>query len=44
MKKDFKKDLLSPSDFTELPIQIGDKVENIGLIRVNNYPKEMVEK
>ncbi len=43
MKKDFKSDLLSPSDFTDFPIQIGDKVESIDLgeiefIRVDNYP------
>ncbi len=43
MKKDFKKGSLSPSDFTNLPIQIGDKVESIDLgeielIRVSSYP------
>jgi hypothetical protein len=43
MKKDFKNVLISPSDFTNSPIQLGDKVESIDLseielIRVMHYP------
>jgi hypothetical protein len=43
MKKDFKNISLSPSDITNSPIQLGDKVESVDLgdielIRVSNYP------